>query len=98
MCVFPGQEHELSFDVIGLREDIDAHPILSGERRLIFTLCGFITYESGIGEARRFHATTFVYRVARHPNSHIMLPAQDTFVRLTEGIQIKPWTQGWLAD
>jgi hypothetical protein len=102
LCVFPGQDHLLTFDLIGPREDIDAHPEMAGEmggeRRLIFTLSGFILYESGVAEARTFHATSFVYRVARSRDSHIILRSEDSFVQMTDGFQIKPWTRGWYAD
>jgi hypothetical protein len=102
LCVFPGQDHLLAFNLISQRERIDAHPEVMGpmglERRLIFTLCGFIIYESGVGDARAFHATSFIYRVARHRDSHIILRSEDTFMQMADGFQFKPWSQGWYAD
>ncbi len=61
--LLPQQTHELDFAVQGTGEGIEDFSMDDGERALLFTIAGFITYKSRLGEPEN-HATSFVYRVA----------------------------------
>jgi hypothetical protein len=100
-CIFPGQQYESDFSVPCARKMIDEFPIIGTERQLLFTLAGFVFYESDVSGVADIHATSFIYRIFSPEDSHIMLSTHETFLKLDgDGIQLKSraWPHGWLAD
>jgi hypothetical protein len=96
-CILPGQTIEIPLAVMSLAGSLDAIPAENGERALIFTLAGEVTYRSDSIENAKVHATSFVYRIARRNNRHIRWGGEQALID-GEELQVVRWPGGWLCD
>lgn len=98
-CIFPQQEHSADFKVLCDGEEIQAFPTIAGERRLLFTLTGFVIYESEVSGVNAVHTSSFIYRIVRQPSTFLSLGNQETFARFDEvHLKANHVSPGWYAD
>jgi len=97
VCLFPGQKEEMTFGVVGRPNEVLSVPEIDGDRHLIFTVAGFISYRSSSVEGGARHETTFVYRLCKSGNVPIKWDGGSLFV-VEEDLQLNRWPDGWLAS